>query len=397
MPLERAFIPYGAYWSTPFCRWQGSLSQANAVDLAARTAGRFLAERRISPEVFDGVVLGFTVPQRASFYGAPWFAAMIGAGGVTGPNVSQACATSARVLSTAALEVEAGLRECVLAVATDRCSNGPHVYYPNPSGPGGMGEAENPVWDNFNADPNTGKAMIATAENVATKAGITKEEQDAATLLRHAQYQDALAGDRAFQRRYLFPVEIPKGRKEVTRIEADEGVFPTTKEGLAKLRPVLEGGSISFGTQTFPADGNAGIVVCTKERADALARDRSIPIRLIGFGDARVEKAMMPMAVVPAARKALAAAGVDLKSVKAIKTHNPFAVNDVYFSKETGVPLEAVNRYGSPLVYGHPQGPTGARVIVELIEELAASGGGYGLFSGCAAGDTAMAVVIKVG
>ena len=85
-----------------------------------------------------------------------------------------------------------------------------------------------------------------------------------------------------------------------------------------------------------------------------------------------------------------------LDAIDAIKTHNPFAVNDVYFCRETGIEPEAMNRFGSPLVYGHPQAPTGTRLVIELVEELTARGGGRGLFVGCAAGDTAMAVVIEV-
>ena len=99
----------------------------------------------------------------------------------------------------------------------------------------------------------------------------------------------------------------------------------------------------------------------------------------------------------PAARAALRHAGIELDACKAIKTHNPFAVNDAYFCKETGLAIDALNNYGSPLVYGHPQGPTGLRAIIELIEELEIAGGGHGLFSGCAAGDTGMAVVLRVG
>jgi acetyl-CoA acetyltransferase len=82
--------------------------------------------------------------------------------------------------------------------------------------------------------------------------------------------------------------------------------------------------------------------------------------------------------------------------VKAIKTHNPFAVNDCCLSRELDLPLEGMNNYGCSLVWGHPQGPTGMRLLIELIEELALLGGGYGLFTGCAAGDTAAAVVVKV-
>jgi len=100
--------------------------------------------------------------------------------------------------------------------------------------------------------------------------------------------------------------------------------------------------------------------------------------------------------VVPAAEQAVQRADIKIADCKAIKTHNPFAVNDVYFCRQTGVDPEAMNRFGSPLVWGHPQAPTGLRAMIEMVEELVLAGGGLGLFAGCAAGDTAMAVVLKV-
>ncbi len=397
MALEKVYVPYGAYWSTPFARWQGSLANRHSMELAAESAAARLAAREIAPSELDSVVLGISVMQKQSFYGAPWLAAMLGAPELSGPTVSQACATSIRMLSGAAFEVELGQRDCVLNVACDRTSNGPHVYHPDPKGVGGRGQAEDPVWDNFNCDPNTGKAMVQTAENVAAAENITREEQDAVALIRHEQYQTALADDRAFQRKYMIPVELRRGKKVTGAVEADEGIFPTTAEGLAKLRPALPDGTVTFGTQTFPADGNAGMIVCGQEKAERLAGGDAPAIRILGFGEARVEKAMMPKAVAPAARMALERAGVAIGDCAGIKTHNPFAVNDVLFCREFGIEPEKVNNFGSPLIWGHPQAPTGVRGVVELIEELVAAGGGLGLFSGCAAGDTAMAMVLKVG
>ena len=104
----------------------------------------------------------------------------------------------------------------------------------------------------------------------------------------------------------------------------------------------------------------------------------------------------MPEATVPAARAALAQAGRSVKQMDAIKTHNPFALNDIVFSRQTGADLMTMNNWGCSLVWGHPQAPMGTRAIIELIEELALRGGGWGLFTGCAAGDTAMAVVLEV-
>ncbi len=192
------------------------------------------------------------------------------------------------------------------------------------------------------------------------------------------------------------PVELLRGRKVIGLLEADEGVHPTTAEGLAGLRPVVEGGTVTFGTSTHPADANAGMVVCGRERARGLSRDPNVTVRVLAFGDARVEKGMMPKATVPAAREALARAELSAQDCAAVQTHNPFAVADVYFCREMGFDHEHVNRFGSPLVYGHPQAPMGLRGIIELIETLVSIGGGRGLFSGCAGGDTAMAVILEV-
>ena len=98
----------------------------------------------------------------------------------------------------------------------------------------------------------------------------------------------------------------------------------------------------------------------------------------------------------PASRAALAQAGLAIGDLAAIKSHNPFAVNDILFARATGADLDAMNNYGCSLIWGHPQGPTGLRGIIELIEELVLRGGGHGLFQGCAAGDSAMAVVLSV-
>ena len=159
---------------------------------------------------------------------------------------------------------------------------------------------------------------------------------------------------------------------------------------------MVEGGTVTYGGQTHPADGNAGMVVTTAARARELAQDPNIQIHLHGFGESRTSRGLMPQAPLEAARRALAAAGIGIGDLTAIKSHNPFAVNDLLFARETGAKLEQMNNFGCSLIWGHPQAPTGLRAIIELIEELVLKGGGWGLFHGCAAGDTAMAVVLKV-
>src|SRR6185503_16700772 len=119
----RAEIPYGAYWSTPFAKWQGSFANLHSIEFAAHVAKAELAKRDIKPTAFDFGVLGTTVPQKGSFYGLPWFMGLIGGAKVGGPTINQACATGVRCLLAAAQEIETGLASTALAATCDRISN----------------------------------------------------------------------------------------------------------------------------------------------------------------------------------------------------------------------------------------------------------------------------------
>lgn len=395
--LTKAYIPYRGYYSTPFVRWQGSLANEHAIVLGAATSRRFIESKGWDPAMIEYVLVGSTVYQQQWFYSGPWAAAMIGAHQVPGVLITQACSTSAFTLYQAGMGVETGTYDNSWCLLADRCSNGPHAIWPNPNGPGGKPVAEDWFMDNVNKDPWAGEAMIQTAENVSRECGITREQCDALTVRRYEQYQDALANDREFQKRYMFPAEVQISKKKSITVEADEGVTATTREGLAGLRPVLPDGVHTFGAQTFPADGNCGVSVTTREKARELSADPGLEVRIVSFGYARTKKAHMAAAVAPSAQMALDKAGIKVADVGAVKTHNPFAANDLAMAKALGLDANSMNNYGSSLIYGHPQAPTGARLIIEGIEELARKGGGYLLFSGCAAGDTAASVVIKVG
>ena len=384
-------IPLGAAWSSPFAKWQGTLAEVSGLELAAAVTGRALDDREIDPGELSGLVLGWTVPQPDLFYGAPTLAARLGMPGVSGPMVSQACATSVAALHAAAGAV-AGGAGTQLVVAADRTSNGPTLSWPAPSRQGGAPVTEHWVLQSFARDPGTGQGMLATGETVAAESGFTRDEADAVAVLRSEQYTSALADERAFQRRYTVPVSIP-GRRGAVELDADEGVRQVDAETAGKLAPATPEGIHTFASQTHPADGAAGAVVTTVDRARAMGGG---VVRLLGSGFARVAPAHMPEAPVPAARAALASAGLDFGDLHAVTTHNPFAVNDLYFARETGIALEDMNVRGCSLVFGHPQGPTGLRSIAELVETLRDRGGGRGLFTGCAAGDTGAALVVEV-
>ncbi len=394
--LTKAFIPYKGYYSSPFSKWQGSMANEHSITLGARTAAGWLESAGILPDVFDYLILGVTVGQPHIFYGGPWSSALIGAPDIAGCTVSQACSTSTTVLFQAAMGIETGIYHNVFTLMTDRCSNGPHTIWPNPSGPGGQVISENWVMDQFNHDPWAKNAMIRTAENVAKETGVTRQQCDDLALRRYEQYMDALADDRAFQKKYMFPVTLAVSKKKTIVLEADEGIMPTTREGLEKLPPVLPDGAHTFGSQTHPADGNCGLIVTTREKAKELSKDASKDIRVVSYGYSRAKKGFMAMAVVPAAKMALDSAGISIQDVAVIKTHNPFAANDIYLADQMGIDVNSFNNFGSSMIFGHPQAPTAGRLIIEGIEELADKGGGYMLFTGCAAGDTGAALVLKM-
>ena len=395
--LTKAFIPYRGYYSTPFSKWQGSMANESSITLAANTSKRWFTEKKWDPMMFDYLFLGITIGQPQWFYGGPWAAALIGAAQIPGIIISQACTTSATCIFQAGVGIETGLYQDAYCLMTDRCSNGPHTVWPNPNGPGGEVISENWMMDNFNQDPWAKGAMIQTAENVALEAGITREQCDAVALRRYEQYMDSCADDKAFKKRYMFPVEVKLSKKKSVLVEDDEGITPCTREGLAGLRPVLPDGVHTFGSQTHPADGHCAVIVTTREKAQELSADPGVEVQLVSYGYARAKKGYMAMAVVPAVRMALEKAGIGINDVKAIKTHNPFAANDVYLSQQMNIDINSFNNYGSSLVFGHPQAPTAGRLVVEGIEEVVMLGGGYLLWGGCAAGDTAAGLVLKIG
>jgi len=397
--LTKAFIPYKGYYSSPFSRWQGIMANENSIKLGATTANRWLTEKNIDPTIFDYMYFGITIAQHHLFYSHTWAAGMLvdGAKDLPALMVNQACTTSATCIHLAAANIEIGTYNTAFALMADRASNGPHTVWPQPLGPGGEVDSENWMMDNFNNDPWAGKKMIQTAENVAKEIGATREECDAVTLRRFEQYQDALANDRAFQKGYMFPPEVRVSKKKTVLVEEDEGVTQTTAEGLARLRPVEPGGVHTFGAQTFPADGNCGLIVTTKDKARELSADPNLNTQIVSYGFSRAKKGYMAAAPVPAAEMALKDAGLKIGDMKAIKTHQPFVINDIYMAKKMGNDVNKMNNYGNSMIYGHPQGPTAGRLIIELIEEIALLGGGYGMWAGCAAGDSAVAIIFKVG
>ena len=245
----KAEIPYGAYWSTPFARWQGAFANLHSLEFAAHTARKEFARRAIPVEAIGHGVLGFSVPQAHSFYGLPWVAGRAGLGarrrsddhaGLRDRRARAACCRQ---------EIEAGMCGASLAITCDRTSNGPHLYYPNPRGPGGTGAHEDWVLDNFGCDPLRPTSMMQTAENVAAKHQITTAQQHEVVLAARA------AVPRCAGRRLRLPEALhescrskcrkPHSRRQPPTLDWRRGHSLLDAEGLAALKPVLAGGTVT--------------------------------------------------------------------------------------------------------------------------------------------------------
>jgi acetyl-CoA acetyltransferase len=390
--FPRARIPFGCWGSSYFPSWQTSpLAEVNIGQFAGEAMGRILGLRGVQTSQIDYLVSGSTIPWHWKFWNSPMLSHCFGRR-IPGYHLEQACATGLQAMVAAASEIQVSHREAVGVLTFDRCSDSPVGVFPERR----TYQRTVPladVWDNFGFDPATGKAMIATAGNVARKFKLERQEIDEMTAGCYDNYYAAKQAGHFDD--VLVPLEILSAQgKPAGVLDDDRGVRRVT---LAELRGMRELDTcVTSGTQTHPADGMACVVVASADQAKELSRKPEISIELIAKTEVRTEPATMPLGPSEATRKLLARTGLVMDDFCVVKSHNPFAVNDVLFSKVHDYSWRKMNRTGSSLVWGHPQGPTLTRIALEAITEATRLGGGLALVMGCAAGDVGIAGIFRV-
>jgi acetyl-CoA acetyltransferase len=178
------------------------------------------------------------------------------------------------------------------------------------------------------------------------------------------------------------------------RVDDDTGVSRLSLSGLRAMRELDT--CVTGGTQTHASDGMATLLVTCPEKAREISARPEIDIRFVAKCDLRTDPSMMPEAPALAVQKLLGRCGLKMEDIAVVKNHNPFAVNDVIFSKILDYDWRKMNKTGCSLVWGHPQGPTLTRTLVEAFEEAVTLGGGYVLIFGCAAGDVGTSALFRV-
>lgn len=388
----RARIPYGTWGSSYFPAWQTSaLAEVNIGQFAGEAMNRILGLRRVPASTLDYLVIGSTIPWHWKFWTAPLVSSCMGRR-VPGFHIEQACATGLQSVVLAAAEVEGGAYDTVGVLAFDRCSDSPVGVFPERRSYERT-QAIGDVWDNFGFDPATGGAMIATAGKAARKYKIERSEVDEITLRRYEQYFEGQGS--GFHARYLVPLEVLNLQGRVMgKIDSDVGVRRITAGGLAAQRELDT--CVTGGTQTHAGDGMACLLVTSEGKAREISPRPEVRISLVAKLEHRAAAGLMPEAPGLAVQKLFARVGLAFDDMAVVKSHNPFAVNDAIFARIIGCDWANMNNNGCSLVYGHPQGPTLTRTLIEALEEAVDLGGGYVLVYGCAAGDVGIAAIFQV-
>lgn len=390
--FPRVRIPYGTWGSSFFPAWQMSaLAEVNIAQFAGEAMNKILGKRKIPKSHLEYLVIGSTIPWHWKFWNAPIVSSCLGYR-IPGFHMEQACATGLQAAVLASSEVQAGSYDVVGVLTFDRTSDSPAGIFPERRAHQRT-MALSDVWDNFGFDPATGGAMITTAGIAARKYKADRREVDELTLYRYEQYFNAL--NSGFLDRVLFPFEILNLQGRVMgKVDSDAGIRKLTLQGLREMRELDT--CVTGGTQTHASDGMATLLVTTEEKARELSPRPEIDIQFVAKTEVRTLPSLMPEAPVLAVQKLLARTGFTMDDIAVAKNHNPFAVNDVIFAKALNYDWHKMNTTGCSLVWGHPQGPTLTRILIEALEEAVDLGGGYVLVFGCAAGDVGIAAILKV-
>ena len=388
----KARIPYGTWGSSYFPAWQTSaLAEVNIGQFAGEAMSRIMGLRKVPMHTLDYLVSASTLPWRWKFWTSTFLSHCAGHR-LPGYHIEQACATGLQAILLAGNEVQNGGNDAVGVLTFDRTSDSTVGIFPERRAHERT-FALNDVWENFGYDPATTKSMLATGGNAARKHKLDRKEVDELTFCRYEQYFAAKAS--GFLNKVLVPMDVLDNQgKFLGRVDDDFGIRKVTLAGLRELREL--DACVTSGTQTHPADGMATILVASKEKAAEISLRPEIDIQFVAKAEIRAMPVMMPEAPTLAVQKLFARTGFKIEDIAVIKDHNPFAVNDMIFSKVFKCDWRKMNNTGCSLVWGHPQGPTLTRTTIEGLEEAVDIGGGYVLIFGCAAGDVGIAAIFKV-
>jgi len=383
---------------TAIGKFGGALKDVRASKLAAHVMTEVLKRAgNLDPALLDEVVFGDciqcfdeanTARTAALMAGIPWQ--------VPAHTIQRQCASSMQALNTARQQIACGDGEIVLVGGVESMSSAPY-YLPNARW--GMRlmnhETVDAVWEMLHSGSRLlGSPMIMgmTAENLAEKYGIKREDQDQVALESHAKAEAAIKEGRFKQE--IVPFHIPGKGAAVTVFDQDEHPrFGLTPADLSRLKPVFKkDGTVTAGNSSGLNDGAAAAIVMTRKRAREWGLEPMA--RIVACAAAGVEPHLMGYGPVPSTQKALKKAGMNLKDIQLIEVNEAFAAQYLAVERALGLDRSITNVNGSGIGLGHPVGCTGLRIVVTLVHEMARRNLETGLATLCVGGGMGMTTVV---
>lgn len=380
---------------TPIGRFQGGLSTVPAHDLSAQLIRAVLQSTGVAAEQIDEVILGQILTAGAGQN--PARQAAVNAGlpyEVPSMSLNKLCGSGLKAVHLAAQTIALGDADLVLAGGQESMSLAPFVVHKARTGLGlGHAMMDDTLLRDGLTDAFHNYHMGITAENLAERYGITREQQDAFAV--ESQRKAVAAMEAGRFKDEITPIDVPQRKGDPVRVEADEQPrAQTTLESLAKLRPAFKKeGTVTAGNASTINDGAAVLLLASAEKAKELGLPVLAWIR--GWASTGVDPAIMGIGPVSASRKVLKKVGWELDQLDLIEANEAFAAQSLAVAKDLQWDMNKVNVNGGAIALGHPIGASGARVLVTLVHEMRRRGAQKGLATLCIGGGQGVAIAIE--
>jgi acetyl-CoA C-acetyltransferase len=373
---------------TPIGRaFKGSLASLRPDDTGAFVVDQLLERNpEVPPELIEELICGCGLPQGLQAFNIGRIIALLSEKlpmGVAGSTVSRYCASGLEAIRIAANAVRAGEGDAYIAAGVEWVSR-----YNERQEAAGVAD-QNEKLQGKDGQPNAYIAMGLTAENVAERYGVSREEQD--RYAQRSQERAVAAQESGFFDREIVPVTLPDG----TVVSKDDGPRPSSSlEKLAQLEPAFkEGGTVTAGNACPLNDGAAAVLVLSDTKAKELGlKPRA---RVVASATAAIEPEYMGVGPIPAIRKVLDRAGMTIGDVDVVELNEAFAAQVLPIAEECEIDMEKLNPHGGAIALGHPFGMTGARIMATLLNDLETLDGTIGLETMCVAGGMGQAMVVE--
>ena len=380
---------------TPIGTIGGQFKTLTSLDLSIPVMQNLVKRAGISPEIIEDVIWGCNYQRTYKENNLARVAAVKAGLPVTVPGITvhRNCTSSMSSVQMGYYQIKAGEADCIMAGGADSMSTAPHMVFDARYGKKyGHMELRDSMWDSL-TNLGIGPAMGITAENVAERYNVTREDMDAYAL--RSQQRAVAAVDGGRFKDEIIPVTV-HGRKEDVIYDTDE--YPrrdASLEKLSKLKATFkEGGTVTAGNASGMNDAASGVILMSEDKAKELGITPMA--KVISVATTGVDPDVMGIGPISSSQKALAKAGLTVDDIDLFEINEAFASQCIACQRELGIPDDKLNVNGGGISLGHPVGATGSRLIVTLMYELKKRGEKYGLATLCAGGGMGTAVVIEM-